>query len=269
MHQNHHIHAPIIKHRKHSSLKEQLQARQRRIHRIKAFNSQMDTNLNEKHILSSTRADYKFKGNFKSKQHDKFSPRTSCNSDSSSINNENKSCNMNNIISIQNMNNTTNNNNNSQRNNRNNNTYHEKFQNVTDIMVMVGHHKKGMALETPERKTVTRHSSPHTTTETSSDRMCISPGMQHKKCMFNSPAVSCIAERRSLCLTPGSCPLCRKAATRSSPGGSLCKVCFSKPINTVLIRCGHVCVCMECSNHLERCPICRSSIEEVIRTYKA
>lgn len=48
-----------------------------------------------------------------------------------------------------------------------------------------------------------------------------------------------------------------------------CKVCYDASINTVLIRCGHMCVCLGCSMMLEKCPVCRSEIDEVIQTFKA
>ena len=47
-----------------------------------------------------------------------------------------------------------------------------------------------------------------------------------------------------------------------------CKVCYDAKINSVLIRCGHMAVCMECSQQLEKCPICRKEIIDVIQIYK-
>lgn len=47
-----------------------------------------------------------------------------------------------------------------------------------------------------------------------------------------------------------------------------CKVCMEQQINTVLIRCGHMCVCKLCATSLDRCPICRQQIEEVIQTFR-
>jgi len=49
---------------------------------------------------------------------------------------------------------------------------------------------------------------------------------------------------------------------------NLCKVCYDQPINSVLLRCGHVAICFECSKHLDKCPICRSEIQEVIQTFR-
>lgn len=48
----------------------------------------------------------------------------------------------------------------------------------------------------------------------------------------------------------------------------ICKVCYDAKINSVLIRCGHMAVCMDCSQQLETCPICRMEITDVIQIYK-
>eukprot|EP00457_Paulinella_chromatophora_P003498 gb/GEZN01003506.1/.p1 GENE.gb/GEZN01003506.1/~~gb/GEZN01003506.1/.p1 ORF type:complete len:481 (+),score=33.10 gb/GEZN01003506.1/:58-1500(+) len=47
-----------------------------------------------------------------------------------------------------------------------------------------------------------------------------------------------------------------------------CKVCYENRINSVLLRCGHIVVCMKCSAKLEKCPACRATIDEVIQTYR-
>jgi hypothetical protein len=63
----------------------------------------------------------------------------------------------------------------------------------------------------------------------------------------------------------------RPRTRRSSglPEEATCKVCYDNPINTVLIRCGHICCCLDCSSMLERCPLCRRQIDEVIQTFKS
>jgi hypothetical protein len=56
------------------------------------------------------------------------------------------------------------------------------------------------------------------------------------------------------------------------PGDSpddTCKVCYDAKINCVLIRCGHMCTCLECSQQLEKCPICRKYIDDVIQTFRS
>ena len=49
----------------------------------------------------------------------------------------------------------------------------------------------------------------------------------------------------------------------------VCKVCYDRPINCVLLRCGHYAVCMQCSALMEHCPFCRQHITEVIQVYRA
>ena len=48
-----------------------------------------------------------------------------------------------------------------------------------------------------------------------------------------------------------------------------CVVCLDNPRGTVLIPCGHVCVCLLCSDQVETCPVCRQDIDQIVRTYNA
>ncbi|KAH7964500.1 hypothetical protein HPB51_027262 [Rhipicephalus microplus] len=52
-----------------------------------------------------------------------------------------------------------------------------------------------------------------------------------------------------------------------------CRICFEKPIDSVLVKCGHSLTCHECGLKLlkeaPQCPVCRQRIQEVIRIYKA
>lgn len=36
-----------------------------------------------------------------------------------------------------------------------------------------------------------------------------------------------------------------------------CTVCLTNNCTTVLIPCGHVCMCTSCSNNITQCPLCR------------
>ncbi|XAR65385.1 hypothetical protein NMG60_11009496 [Bertholletia excelsa] len=47
----------------------------------------------------------------------------------------------------------------------------------------------------------------------------------------------------------------------------LCRVCFERPINVVLVPCRHHVLCSMCSEKCKRCPICRVSIEERLAVY--
>lgn len=54
-----------------------------------------------------------------------------------------------------------------------------------------------------------------------------------------------------------------------------CVICFEQPIDSVLYKCGHMCMCYECalkqwkSTDGCNCPLCRTVICDVIRTYKS
>ena len=60
-----------------------------------------------------------------------------------------------------------------------------------------------------------------------------------------------------------------------SPGPAMqdasmtCKICYSAAINTVFLRCGHMVSCMPCSDRIDKCPICRAPIQDVIQTFRA
>lgn len=47
----------------------------------------------------------------------------------------------------------------------------------------------------------------------------------------------------------------------------LCKVCYSKAIEVLLVPCGHLAGCMSCANVMERCPFCRGIVQQKIRAY--
>ena len=46
-----------------------------------------------------------------------------------------------------------------------------------------------------------------------------------------------------------------------------CCVCLSKPLQVVLIPCGHACLCRRCSRKLDKCPLCRLDIQATQRFY--
>ena len=52
-----------------------------------------------------------------------------------------------------------------------------------------------------------------------------------------------------------------------------CVICSEASIDSVVYRCGHMCVCMPCGLELKaqalKCPICRAPITDVIRAYSS
>lgn len=51
------------------------------------------------------------------------------------------------------------------------------------------------------------------------------------------------------------------------PGSSECVVCMETGAQVIFLPCGHVCCCQVCSDALQSCPLCRSSISQRIRLY--
>ena len=53
---------------------------------------------------------------------------------------------------------------------------------------------------------------------------------------------------------------------------NLSSVCFDRPADAVLYRCGHQCACLQCAYYMRHerlgCPLCRAPIEDVVRVYK-
>jgi len=49
---------------------------------------------------------------------------------------------------------------------------------------------------------------------------------------------------------------------------NMCKICFENPIDCVIYKCGHMVVCLKCGVGLSICPICRTTILEIIKTFK-
>ena len=40
----------------------------------------------------------------------------------------------------------------------------------------------------------------------------------------------------------------------------LCPLCCERKINSIIIPCGHICICLQCSFNVDKCPICRGDI---------
>ncbi|XP_067851972.1 E3 ubiquitin-protein ligase NEURL3-like [Heptranchias perlo] len=84
------------------------------------------------------------------------------------------------------------------------------------------------------------------------------------------------------CATPvkgisGSSPRAPKVSSNTRPQSSEsldndCIICCSRRVDSVMYRCGHMCVCYGCGKKLliknSKCPICRGPIKEIIKAYR-
>ncbi|XP_051869658.1 E3 ubiquitin-protein ligase NEURL3-like [Pristis pectinata] len=73
-------------------------------------------------------------------------------------------------------------------------------------------------------------------------------------------------------------PRISKPLTNNHPQSSKsldedCVVCFSHQVNSVIYKCGHMCMCYGCGQKLfsrkSTCPICRQPIKEIIKTFRS
>ena len=49
---------------------------------------------------------------------------------------------------------------------------------------------------------------------------------------------------------------------------AICTLCFDRFIDTVLVPCGHACVCSNCGESVNgTCPVCRKPVDQVVKTY--
>lgn len=53
----------------------------------------------------------------------------------------------------------------------------------------------------------------------------------------------------------------------SSSNPNECKVCYDKSIEYVFMPCRHASCCGECSMALDKCPVCRQVVDEMIKIY--
>jgi hypothetical protein len=49
----------------------------------------------------------------------------------------------------------------------------------------------------------------------------------------------------------------------------LCKICYEREINTVILDCNHRAICARCLDQVTSCPLCRVHITKTITTYNA
>jgi len=48
-----------------------------------------------------------------------------------------------------------------------------------------------------------------------------------------------------------------------------CRLCKEKKAMTLLLPCGHLCVCEECAAQADKCPTCGMRVKERVRTFRA
>ena len=49
---------------------------------------------------------------------------------------------------------------------------------------------------------------------------------------------------------------------------NICKICFEREINTVILDCHHRFICYDCSLKFEKnCPACKGEIKRILKTY--
>jgi len=51
--------------------------------------------------------------------------------------------------------------------------------------------------------------------------------------------------------------------------GEMCQICYGEGVDALFYDCGHVCACVECARQVEVCPICRKTVKEVVKIWKA
>jgi hypothetical protein len=51
--------------------------------------------------------------------------------------------------------------------------------------------------------------------------------------------------------------------------GEMCQICYGEGVDALFYDCGHVCACVECAKQVEVCPICRKTVKEVVKIWKA
>lgn len=49
----------------------------------------------------------------------------------------------------------------------------------------------------------------------------------------------------------------------------LCQICCEQDVDALFFDCGHVCSCVECAKQCEICPICRRTVKQVVKMFRA
>lgn len=79
----------------------------------------------------------------------------------------------------------------------------------------------------------------------------------------NGDAILAVSE----CIPPAFSPEIGENNTPMQSNPNECKICFDGAIECVFMPCRHACCCGKCSTDLEKCPVCRGLIDEMIKFF--
>ncbi|EQL32038.1 hypothetical protein RJZ56_006416 [Blastomyces dermatitidis] len=48
----------------------------------------------------------------------------------------------------------------------------------------------------------------------------------------------------------------------------LCQICYSEDQDALFYSCGHVCACVSCAKRVDKCPICRKKVANIVKIYR-
>ncbi|XP_031557331.1 E3 ubiquitin-protein ligase RNF34-like [Actinia tenebrosa] len=61
----------------------------------------------------------------------------------------------------------------------------------------------------------------------------------------------------------------KKIGDNDEDSEDICKVCMDRAIDCVLLECGHMVTCLQCSKQVAECPICRQNVSRIVKVFKA
>lgn len=87
-----------------------------------------------------------------------------------------------------------------------------------------------------------------------------------KRVLLQSPAELAASDNPFLASDP--------TATGGDAGADVpiedaCKICLERPIEVIILPCGHQAFCFHCVQQLTECALCRTTIKEVVKIYRA
>ena len=82
-------------------------------------------------------------------------------------------------------------------------------------------------------------------------------------------AAAAAAARANGSAPPASTATPAPAADAADPAGTTCILCMEAERDTVLVPCGHLACCQDCSARLRTCPLCRTRIVQAVRVFNA